>query len=413
MDCAATKFQFNTTVKLLVINVAALMAIGLLMVYSASLSINPDEHFTLFTKQIIFVPAALVAMMAAMWFPYHRLNRRWVAVGLLVVSLAAVVGVLFLGHSSGGARRWYQGPFDLKIQPSEVAKLTAIVFFAWFLSRDKAPLRHYLKTFLCLVGVLGAVCALIAYQDLGTASLVALVCLCVMLAGGVPWWHPLTFAPAVAAAGYVFVTQYAYRLQRLTTYLDPWSDPRGAGYQITQSLMAIGSGGWFGLGLGNGVQKLQYLPEDTTDFIFSVICEEMGFVGGALVILLFLTLTLLGLRVARHAPNRFGYLLSLGIILWIGFQAAINIGVATGALPTKGIALPLVSYGGSGLLLTGTALGLLMSVAARSPALSAVAATASTELPTPMGAVTPTSSASEPAPQPPLPQKSDLAPVTA
>ena len=369
------KFQFNPTVKLLVVNVVALMAIGLLMVYSASLSVNPEERYTQFGKQMVFIPAAIVAMIVAMRLPYLWLNRTWVAVALLVLSLAAMVGVLVFGAIKGGAARWYQfslGPVELSIQPSEGAKLGLILFFAWFLSREQANLRHYGKTFAVLAAVLGLLCALIAYQDLGTATLVGLVGVCLMLAGGVNWWHPLTLLPPVVAAGWVLIVYYPYRLERLVTWLNPWKDPQGAGYQIIQSLIAIGTGGWFGLGLGNGVQKLLYLPEDTTDFIFSIICEEMGLVGGTLVILLFLSLALLGLRVARHAPNRFGYLLSLGIVLWIGFQAAINIGVATGALPTKGIALPLVSYGGTGLLLTGTALGLLMSVAARSPAPSTV-----------------------------------------
>lgn len=397
MPSADTKFQFNPTVKLLVLNVAALMALGLLMVYSAGLSVSPDDRYTLFGKQMVFMMAGIAAMIVAMRVPYQWLNRRRVALTLLALSLAAQAGVLVFGDMGGGSYRWYKlslGSLDLSVQPSEAAKLCLIIFFAWFLSREQVNLRHYGKTFAVLAGVLGVMAALIGYQDLGTATLLGLVGVCLLLAGGVRWWHPMTLLPAVAAAGWVLIAFFPYRLQRLTIYLDPWKDSRGAGYQITQSLMALGTGGWFGLGLGMGVQKLYYLPADTTDFIFSIICEEMGLAGGALVILLFLSLAMLGLRVARHAPNRFGYLLSLGIILWISFQAVINIGVATGALPTKGIALPLVSYGGTGLLLTGTALGLLMSVAARSPALALVPQQ-TTDLPVPATAGTTAAAAPE------------------
>jgi cell division protein FtsW len=370
MQDASSRFQFNPTARLVLINVVALMGIGLLMVYSASLSVNPDERFTQFNKQLVFVPAAVVAMLVAMRVSYRWLNRTPVAVALLAVSVGLLAAVLVLGRSDG---RWFRlsfGPVDLSVQPSEIAKLCLIVFFAWFLSRPHVQVRWFRTTFLPLVAVLGLVCGLIALRDLGTAVLIGVVGSGLMLSGGVPWWHMMTLVPPVAGAAFALVIFFPYRLQRLTTYMDPWQDRQGAGYQITQSLIAIGSGGWLGLGLGNGMQKYFYLPEDTTDFIFSIICEELGLAGGALVILLFLSLALLGLHVVRGAADRFGSLLALGVVIWIGSQAAINIGVATAALPTKGIALPLVSYGGTGLMLTATALGLLMSVAARSPALA-------------------------------------------
>jgi cell division protein FtsW len=368
-----TRFEFNAVARLLFINAVALMGFGLLMVYSAGLSVNPDERFTQFSKQLLFVPLALVAMVVAMRVPYTWLNRRASAVGLISLSGALLVGVLIWGKIVGGSCRWFRfsfGPVDLSIQPSEIAKLCVVIFLAWFLSRETLKPRDFRRTFLVAAGALVAVCGLIAYQDLGTAALIVMVGVVLMLSGSIPWQHLLTFIPPVGVGTWALIALFPYRVERLTIFLNPERDPRGAGYQIIQSLAAIGSGGWFGLGLGNGMQKYQYLPEDTTDFIFAVICEEMGMAGGALVILLYLSLILLALRVARHAPDRFGYLLSLGIAAWIGLQALVNIGVATAALPTKGIALPLVSYGGTGLVLTGTAIGVLMSVACRCPQLA-------------------------------------------
>ena len=365
-------FEFNPTVRLLFVNVAVLMAIGLLMVYSASLSANPEERYTQFTKQLVFVPLALGAMLVMMRFPFERLGGRRAAVGLLVLGVTLLGAVLFLGPIIGGSRRWFRfsiGPLDLSVQPSEIAKLCMVIFFAWLLSRVGDDRRRLRRAFGVLAVVLLLVCGLIGYQDLGTAALLAAVGFGLMAAGGIPWRYLLGLvAPAVGGL-VALVVFFPYRLKRITIYLNPWKDPQGAGYQIIQSLIAIGSGGWAGLGMGSGMQKYFYLPEDTTDFIFSIICEEMGVAGGTLIIVLFLTMTLLGLRVVLHTTNRFAYLMSLGIVLWIGLQSLINIGVATAALPTKGIALPLVSYGGTGLVLTATALGLMMSVAGRSPGL--------------------------------------------
>jgi cell division protein FtsW len=375
------RFQLNLTARLLFVNVIALMAVGILMVYSASVSVLPDERLAAFSRHLMFVPVAVLALLFGMWLPYDKLNRWWLAITLLAVTVVLLVAVLKFGSEVNHARRWFRfplGPLELSFQPSELAKLAVIVFFAWFLSRPEPTGRDWregvLRKFLPLALILGAVCGLIALQDLGTAVLVGVIGAGLMLAGGVPWWQLGALVPPVAGALYVLIVKYPYRMNRLMIYADPWQDPRGLGFHIIQSLYAIGSGGAFGLGLGYGVQKLGYLPEDTTDFIFSVICEEMGAAGGILVILLFLGLTLLGLRIMSRAANKFAYLLALGIVLWTTIQALINIGVATGALPTKGIALPLISSGGSGLVLTAAALGLLLSVGCRSPELASQAA---------------------------------------
>ncbi|MBN2584736.1 MAG: putative lipid II flippase FtsW [Planctomycetes bacterium] len=368
------RFQLNPTVRWLFAATLALMGIGLLMVYSAGMSADPNERFVMFHRQVVFVPLAVVVLLVAMRLPYGWLNRWYVVLGFLAVTVVLLVAVLKFGAVVNGARRWFRfslGPFDVSVQPSELAKLSLIVCFAWFLSRPQEQVRSFFRGFVPLTIVLGLVCGLVAIQDLGTAVLLGAIGGAMMIVGGVCWWHMATLVPPTAAAMYALIAFYPYRLTRLLTYLDPWKDAQDSGYHVTQSLMAIGSGGWFGRGLGQGMQKLGHLPEDTTDFIFSVISEEMGFVGGVMVILLFTTVVLLGLRVVGRSENRFAMLVSLGIALWIGLQAAINIGVATAALPTKGIALPLVSYGGSGLVLTAAALGLLMSVAARTPYLNA------------------------------------------
>jgi cell division protein FtsW len=381
------RFQLNLTARLLFVNIIALMAVGILMVYSASVSVLPDERLAAFSRHLMFVPVAVFALLFGMWLPYEKLNRSWAAIALLAATVLLLVAVLKFGSEVNHARRWFRfplGPLELSFQPSELAKLAVIIFFAWFLSRAEPAGRDWregvLKKFLPLALILGAVCGLIALQDLGTAVLVGAIGAGLMLSGGVPWWQLGALVPPVAGSLYVLIVKYPYRMNRLMIYTNPWQDPRGLGFHIIQSLYAIGSGGPFGLGLGYGVQKLGYLPEGTTDFIFSIICEEMGVAGGILVILLFLGLALLGLRVMSRAPNKFAYLLALGVVLWTTIQAIINIGVATGALPTKGIALPLISSGGSGLVLTAAALGLLLSVGCRSPELAGQPESATTDL---------------------------------
>lgn len=373
MNEQINRFQLNATVRWLFVTVLALMGLGLLMVYSAGMSADPNERFVMFGKQILFIPLAVLLLLVAMRLPFRWLNNWFVAIGVLLATLALLVAVLKYGVVINGARRWFRfslGPVDLSLQPSELAKLSVIICFAWFLSLRRNQSPSFTRAFLPMTVVLALVCGLVAIQDLGTAVLIGAIGGAMMVAGGVRLKYLATLLPPAAVALYVLIVRYPYRLTRLMTYLDPWKDAQDSGYHVTQSLMAIGGGGWVGRGLGHGMQKLGHLPEDTTDFIFSIVCEEMGVVGGAMVILLFLALVLLGLRVVGRSSDRFAFLVSLGIVLWIGLQAAINIGVATAALPTKGISLPLVSYGGTGLVLTAAALGLLMSAAARSPELN-------------------------------------------
>jgi len=208
---------------------------------------------------------------------------------------------------------------------------------------------------------MGVVCGLVVLADFGTAALIAVVAVLLSVAAGWRWWFPVLLAAPGAAGFYATVVRVPYRWARIQVWLDPWRYYEGAGWHVCQSLMAIGRGGLWGVGPGAGVQKL-YIPENTTDFVFAVVCEEMGMMGGLLVIGLFAVLLWRGTRIVARAPDRFGFLLATGILLVIVLQAMMNVGVVTGALPAKGISLPLVSYGGSGLAVMGLAVGLLASV---------------------------------------------------
>ena len=371
--------------------ILALMTIGILMVYSASRKAYAAGDTWYFTKHLMFVPIALGAMVLASWMPYGRLNRRWIALSVFGATVAILAAVLVFGIERGGARRWFEiplGSLRVSLQPSEFAKLGLVLFLAWFFGQPRgdpdhtasrwrllgwfkrrllADPRSLLKGFLPAMMAIGLVCVFIVKEDFGTAALVGLVATALCLIAGWRWWFPLLVAVPGALGFYFTVVQVPYRMERLKVWLDPWQYIDGAGWHICQSLMGIGSGGVAGTGLGAGTQKL-YIPENTTDFIFAVICEEMGVLGGFLVLGLFAVFVWRAGRVVRSAPDRFGFLLASGILLVIGLQACLNMGVVTGALPAKGISLPFISYGGSGLVMMSFAAGLLISVARASAA---------------------------------------------
>jgi cell division protein FtsW len=367
--------------------VLAMMTIGILMVYSASRKAYAAGDTWYFTKHLMFVPIAIGAMVLASWMPYGRLNRRWIALGVFGATVAILAAVLVFGIERGGARRWFEisiGSLRLSLQPSEFAKLGLVLFLAWFFGQPRgdpdhtasrwrwlawikrrvlaADPRSLWRGFLPAMLAIGLVCVLIVKEDFGTAALVGLVATALCLIAGWRWWFPLLVAVPGALGFYFAVVQVPFRMERLKVWLDPWQYIDGAGWHVCQSLMGIGSGGVAGTGLGAGTQKL-YIPENTTDFIFAVICEEMGVLGGLLVLGLFGVFVWRAGRVVRNAPDRFGFLLASGILLTIGLQACLNIGVVTGALPAKGISLPFISYGGSGLVMMSFAAGLLISVA--------------------------------------------------
>lgn len=373
----------------------ALVAIGVTMIFSASSDLVTSglsevdvpqsastSQYLLATleqlwkapglRQLFFVPVGLIAMLIASHCPYTfwRMRERWwlsPPVLLLFVSIALLAGVLIAPESIAphinGAKRWYRisvGGLSINFQPSELAKLAIIVFLAAALSDDRFDVRRFFKGLLPLALAAGVTLLLIIKEDFGTAALLTAVVFFMLLAGGARKWHLLAWIPPVVPLGYWFLRSSEYRWQRVLTW---WTggDPNAEGYHIHQSLLAIASGSWLGRGLGEGIQKLGYLPEDTTDFIFPIICEEAGLVGGFLVIGLFILL-LWQLRPTRLACDRMGQLIKLGVALLIGLQAAMNIAVVTGTVPAKGIALPFVSAGGSGLVILSIALGLAANV---------------------------------------------------
>lgn len=280
---------------------------------------------------------------------------------LLATFACMLVLVPGIGTSINGARRWIKlGP--VQIQPSELAKWAAVLFTAYWLTRPQTDARQFVRGFVPAVVPVGVLCLLVVIQDFGTAVLIGACALTILLAGRVRWWHVgVLLVPAMAAA-YWFVTQKEYRLRRILAFRDPYASPEGEGYHMIQSLLSFTTGGVTGRGLGNGVQKLGYLPEDTTDFIFAVICEELGLFGAMLVVVLYLGILYVAWETIRRKRDDFGRLLAFGIASMVGLQAAINIAVATVSVPTKGLSLPLISAGGSGMVITCASLGLLYSV---------------------------------------------------
>lgn len=355
----------------LTICVLALLGTGIVMVQSAAMSITGEVGLRWSdrgTRHAIFAAVGLIVYFLVARVDHRRLlaDRRvggltpagWLMA--LSVVLCVIVLIPGIGISVNGARRWL--PLGVaQVQPSEIAKWSAVVYLAALLCREPFPLQRFGGFLRCLAPIALA-CAFIATQDFGTAALVALASLIILLTGRTRWWHLLVTLPPALLAAAAFIVAEPYRLRRMTSFLDPWAAPRGEGYHMVQSLLSFATGGLSGRGLGNGVQKLDYLPEDTTDFIFAVICEELGFFGAALVVLMFLGIFFVALRTLRGGRGDGSALLAFGIAAMIGLQAIINIAVATVSVPTKGLSLPLISAGGSGLIVTCAALGLLCNV---------------------------------------------------
>jgi len=344
--------------------VLALVTFGVLLVYSASRTADAADTTHYFPRQAYFALAGFGTFVLGALIRYRRLNRWWVAMGVLGLTVALLVLVLFIGSGRGTARRFLSLPLGLHFQPSELAKFAVVLFLAWFYSRPAVRPRRFARSFVPAIAVIGLVCALVVKEDFGTAALVGAVAVSLCMIAGWRWWYPALLLVPAAVGAYVTVWLVPYRLDRLKVWLDPWAYFSGAGWHVCQSLMALGSGGLTGVGLGAGIQKL-YIPDNTTDFIFAVLCEEMGILGGVMLIGLFGVFVWRAGKVVRTAPDRFGFLLASGILLVVGLQAIMNIGVVTSALPAKGIGLPFISYGGSSLVMMCFAAGLLASIARR------------------------------------------------
>ncbi len=341
--------------------VISLLGFGLIMAASTGPTRNPAMGHYLVLKHALWVLVAGLALYVGYSFDYHVLRR--LSVPLLLLSLASLAGVLAFGVVVKGARRWYRIG-SISIQPSEFFKLALCLYMADFLAREQERVRTFWKGFVQPVVIMGAASVLILLQpDFGTTVLVATVTCAMLFVAGIRLIH---VAPAIIASGpllYYLVSVVPYRVKRILAFLDPWADPQGAGYQVIQSLLALGSGGLAGVGLGNSRQKLNFLPESGNDFVFAILGEELGLVGCGAVLLLFVLLFWCGMRVALRATDLYGTLLAFGLTLTIGLQAVVNIAVVTCSAPTKGLSLPLVSAGGSSLVATMAAIGVIMNVA--------------------------------------------------
>jgi cell division protein FtsW len=347
--------------------VLALVGIGIVMVYSTSAIIAGDrfgDPYYFLKRQTIYAGIGFLLMIFMMFFPYQAL-RRW-AYPILILSALLLIAVLIpgIGHRAGGSMRWLKIQF-FSFQPSEFAKLGLVVFLAYFLTKKEEKIKSFSFGFLPTTLLSGLVIALVIKEpDFGAALFLTAMVFLLLFAGGARVIYIVSATLAVIPVVYYFLTNAAYRYKRLVSFIRPWEDPRGTSFQIVQSFLSFGSGGLFGLGLGEGRQKLFFLPAPHTDFIFSVIGEELGLVGAMVVVLLFFILTLRGIQIALSLEDRFGSYLALGITLMISLQAVINMGVVLGLLPTKGLTLPMVSYGGTSLVANLVGVGILLHLSA-------------------------------------------------
>ena len=360
--------------------VVCLMAIGTVFVFSASADVRQEFDWSRFyefagMRQILFFPLAVVIMYLVSMFDYRLLSpaRGWFRspqVYLLAMSVMLLILVLLpqFGREVNYARRWLRipaGPVSISFQPSEFAKWVVVFFLAGYCDKFADDMKKYWKRFVPVCMVAAVIVLLIIKEDFGTAAFISLLTFLMLIMGGTKLWYFLTPLPMVSAVFYFAIITSPSRIERIKAFLNPSQWSQTAAYQANQSLIALGSGGLWGKGLGRGICKYGHLPEDTTDFVFAIIGEELGFAGTATVIMLFIIFVWLGILVVARCKDYFGRLLAGGIVLTIAVQAAVNIAVVTVVLPTKGIALPFVSAGGTGMLLTAAAVGVLLNIANR------------------------------------------------
>ena len=350
------KWLFSATV--------GLALFGVVMVYSASaLMAQAENHsqYYYFIKQGIWMAIGLAVMFVMMQIDYHHLRNRQLIFFLLIVTVFLLLAVFGFGKVNG-AHRWIKFKF-FSIQPSELSKLVLAIFLAYFLEKRAGEETDFWQTFVPCATVAGALAFLIALEpDLGTALMLGVLFFVLTYTAGVRPLHlGMAAAPALAGLG-VMLIFVRWRMGRLITFLDPWADPQGKGFQVVQSLIAVGSGGPDGLGFAQSKQKMMFLPFAHSDFIFAVIGEELGLVGALTIVFVFGLFLWRGIRTSLLAPDRFGMLLALGIVVMIVAQALFNISVVLSMVPTKGIPLPFISYGGSSLVPTLAAVGVLLNI---------------------------------------------------
>jgi len=348
----------------LIMTVLALLGFGLIMVFSASTVVSAEVYgsqTSIFTRQFIFVVIGLVGLMVSMKIDYHIYEQGRVIYALLLLSLALLLYLLVAPESSG-VQRWIRiGPVNF--QPSELAKLAVILFTSFYLVTRKEDFHSFKRGLLPYLVVVGAIVLLVLLEpDLGTAASIAFTAIVLLFLGGLRYRYLLGLFLAAIPALYFLVVRVPYRLDRWLAFLYPERDPYGIGYQIRQSLISVGSGGWSGLGYAEGKQKLSFLPEPHTDFIFAVVGEELGLLGCFTVVVLFGLFFWRAARISVRAESPFGTYLGLGIACMIILQAFVNMSVVVSLLPTKGLPLPFVSVGGSSMIMTMIAVGILLNI---------------------------------------------------
>jgi cell division protein FtsW len=345
--------------------VAALLALGLVMLYSSTMTTSAGAHDLM--MQLVWCVLGFVLCVAATSLDYQLLKKlAWPAYGFALILLAMVFAP-FIGHASHGAHRWI-GRGHMTLQPSEFAKVALIIALAWYGDRNQRQMHTFKRGILFPMLIIGAILGLIFIEpDRGQTILLAAVSGSMLLIAGARWRFIL-IPVLLGAAGLVFSLFHdSMRKGRISAWLHPEAHAGGAALQAQQAMIGLGSGGWCGVGLGNGLQKNGYLPEIQTDFIFANIGEELGLIATLFVVLSFVIIAICGIYIAMHSRDTFGFLLASGITFLISLQAAINIGVVTSALPNKGLPLPFISYGGSNLLAMLICIGLLFSVARHAP----------------------------------------------
>ncbi|HXA42341.1 MAG TPA: putative lipid II flippase FtsW [Candidatus Solibacter sp.] len=360
--------QATTIDKWLLASVLVLCAFGLIMVFSSSEVegyVNYGNSSYYFQHQILWLLVGCAGGLLALGFDYHRLRSLAPAAAAVVLALLVLVLVPHLGVMRNGARRWF-GVGAFTIQPAEIAKVVMVVYLARWLEKSGDRVRTVREGLVPFLVILGGIVGLVLLEkDLGTAMVLAIIAIAMFLVAGARWWQVVGTVGLSAGAIGLLIRLEPYRFSRMSAFLNPWADSLNTGFQSVQSVLALGSGGLFGVGLGNSIQKYQWLPEAHTDFIFAIIGEEVGLIGTLFVLTLFCLLAYRGYRAALRAPDTFGLLLATGITTWLIFQAFVNMAAVTLTLPTTGIPLPFVSFGGSSLSVSLTAVGLLLNISAQ------------------------------------------------
>ena len=354
--------------KWLLASVLVLCAFGLIMVFSSSEVQGYVDHNNAsyyFQHQIVWLAIGFVGALLALGLDYHRLRALAPAGAAVALLLLVLVLIPHIGVTRNGARRWFSFG-QVTLQPAEIAKIVLIVYLARWLEKSGTRIRGFRDGLLPFLLMFGLIVGLVLLEkDLGTAMVMAVIALAMFLVAGARASHVIGSLALAVGGMWLLIRLEPYRFSRMSAFLNPWADSLNTGFQSVQSVLALGSGGLFGVGLGNSIQKYQWLPEAHTDFIFAIIGEEVGLVGTLFVLALFCLLAYRGYRAALRAPDTFGLLLATGITTWLIFQAFVNMAAVTLTLPTTGIPLPFVSFGGSSLSVSLAAVGLLLNISAQ------------------------------------------------